>query len=106
MQGKLFGDKSTLVVRLKEYCTKLRGTFGFDCVLDLDLKSFLRTGFLTGSERKIWIGLESKILDWILDFFQPLYIGLLNCMMITTGLHYKAGPRLREIYAWPCLGSV
>ena len=50
----------------------MRGIFGFDSGLDLDLKSFLRTGFLTGSERKIWIGLESKIFDMIFDFFQPL----------------------------------
>ena len=47
-------------------------TYGFDCGLDLDLKSFQMTGFLTGSGGKIWIGLESKILDCIMDFFQPL----------------------------------
>ena len=50
----------------------MRSAFGIDCGLDLDWKSFLQTGFLTGSEGKIGIGLESKILDWILDFFQPL----------------------------------
>ena len=44
----------------------MRGTSGFDS--GLDLESFL----LTGSGRKIWIGLESKIFDMIFDFFQPL----------------------------------
>ena len=47
---------------------------GFDWGLDLDLKSFLRTGFLTGLEGKIWIWFKSNILDWILDFFQPLML--------------------------------
>ena len=41
---------------------------GFDWGLDLDLKSFLWTGFLTGLEGKILIWFKSNILDWILDF--------------------------------------
>ena len=45
---------------------------GLDCGLDLDFKSFLLTGFLNGSDEKNWIGLKSKILDLILDFFQPM----------------------------------
>ena len=60
----------------------MRGTSGFDS--GLDLESFL----LTGSGRKIWIGLESKIFDMIFDFFQPLSKFSLNLTAIdlTKGL--------------------
>ena len=55
---------------------------GFDWGLDLDFKSFLRTGFLIGLEGKIWISFKSNFLDLILDFFQPLpvlWVSILVC---------------------------
>ena len=43
------------------------GIHGFDWGLDLDLKSFLLTGF----EGKIWILFKSNILDWIFSNLWP-----------------------------------
>ena len=49
---------------------------GFDRGFDLDLKSFLQTGFLIELEGKIWIWFKSNILNYILDFFPAFEPGL------------------------------